>query len=437
MLFRARKPVSQNVLNASLDDKTQTVTAKIDFAVIHLQTNPNPTRATTRRAHLHLPQISLQFPRVFSAVRAKSGLDRRCRIHTPPLSHTTTTRLFHLPMAPSSQQHGSYAALHNVLDHDSDNDSDTEPHLGRDLHSDPESDTNTPLLPPEPSSSANVLGDTDLERQQPPGLSAKQRALNVAHYFFPFRQTYERLSNGIATGRLQTNTPGRFVGQGTDGVFRNLMAKPDTEANRVVQEQHPPTYEEAAADSAPEYWESTMMGPVYEDEVFVQGLPVGNAANFVWNVLVTVAFQLVGFLLCYLLHTSHAAKHGSRAGLGIYLITFGHSMLPTNVGSPDKIPPRYLPNNPNLYDISLSLSIKQGGRVDTFTLGFQQNLDVAASRASSHMPYLAYGLIVFGGLMVVHAVVAFYRMKQTEKSMLAPQALPETHTHTTTVEATD
>lgn len=343
-------------------------------------------------------------------------------------------------MVSSDQQRGSYAALHNVLNDDSDTENQR-----HSLQHDPDSmaypNPSVPLLPPEASSSANVglgspdmvlgpMGDGDLEAQLPPGLSAKQRALNVMHYVFPFRQTYDRLSNGITTGRLQANVPGRFVGQGTDGVFRNLMAKPDTESNRIVQEQHPPSYEEAAADAAPEYWESTMMGPVYEDEVFVQGLPVGNMANFVWNILVTVAFQLVGFLLCYLLHTSHAAKHGSRAGLGIYLITYGYSILPTNLGSPDKIPPRYLPDNPNLFDISMSLSIKSGGRVDTFVLGFQQNLDAATTGVVSRLPYLAYGLVVFGGFMVIHAAVAFYRVKQTEQGMLAPPAQPVTHTST-------
>lgn len=338
-------------------------------------------------------------------------------------------------MVTPNQQLGSYTALHNVFE-----DSDTElqqldgasnPHIATDTASDTHSNTPNMLLPPEAGSSANaVSAPGDLESQRQRGLSAKQRALNVAHYIFPFRQTYERLNNGIATGRLQTNSPGRFVGQGTDGVFRNLTAKPDTEANRVVQEQHPPTYEEAAADAAPEYWESTVMGPVYEDEVFVQGLPVGNMANFVWNILVTVAFQLVGFFLCYLLHTSHAAKHGSRAGLGIYLITYGRSILPANLGSPDKIPPRYLPDNPNLYDISLSLSIKSGGHVDTYVLGFQQSLDAAASGAVSHMPYIAYGSVVFGSLVVVQAVVAFYRVKKIEKEMLVPAAAPVTHTTT-------
>ena len=32
--------------------------------------------------------------------------------------------------------------------------------------------------------------------------------------------------------------------------------------------------------------------------------------------------QMVGFLLTYLLHTSHAARNGSRAGLGVTLIQY-------------------------------------------------------------------------------------------------------------------
>lgn len=116
------------------------------------------------------------------------------------------------------------------------------------------------------------------------------------------------------------------------------MAKPDTEEMRQEQELNPPSYEEAAADASPEYWESTMISPMYEDEVFVQGLPVGNIANFVWNALVTVAFQFVGFILCYLLHTSHAAKQGSRAGLGVNLIMYGWNLVPQNFGHPDQLP---------------------------------------------------------------------------------------------------
>lgn len=59
------------------------------------------------------------------------------------------------------------------------------------------------------------------------------------------------------------------------------------------------------------------------EDLIVEGLAVGNLFGFVWNLLVSMTFQFVGFLLTYLLHTTHAARCGSRAGLGITLIQYG------------------------------------------------------------------------------------------------------------------
>jgi hypothetical protein len=65
------------------------------------------------------------------------------------------------------------------------------------------------------------------------------------------------------------------------------------------------------------------------DMILVEGLPVGSILGFAWNLLgtqknttpftpptlilllsliVSASFQYVGFMLTYLLHTSHAAK---------------------------------------------------------------------------------------------------------------------------------
>ena len=44
---------------------------------------------------------------------------------------------------------------------------------------------------------------------------------------------------------------------------------------------------------------------------------------YVITAVLTAPFPLPGFLLTYVLHTSHAAKFGSRAGLGITLIQYG------------------------------------------------------------------------------------------------------------------
>src|ERR1700710_2254259 len=66
-----------------------------------------------------------------------------------------------------------------------------------------------------------------------------------------------------------------------------------------------------------------MGGP---DDVYVEGMPVGSVFSFIWNAMISMSFQIVGFLLTYLLHTTHAAKNGSRAGLGITLVQYGFSM---------------------------------------------------------------------------------------------------------------
>ena len=58
----------------------------------------------------------------------------------------------------------------------------------------------------------------------------------------------------------------------------------------------------------------------------IDSLPTGSLFSFLWNMLVSISFQFVGFLLTYLLHTTHAAKLGSRAGLGVTLIQYGFSM---------------------------------------------------------------------------------------------------------------
>ena len=67
----------------------------------------------------------------------------------------------------------------------------------------------------------------------------------------------------------------------------------------------------------------------------MDGLPVGSIFSFVWNAMISMSFQLVGFLLTYLLHTTHAAKNGSRAGLGLTLVQYGFYMKGGSDPKPD------------------------------------------------------------------------------------------------------
>ncbi|KAK3813622.1 MAG: hypothetical protein J3R72DRAFT_376395 [Linnemannia gamsii] len=114
-----------------------------------------------------------------------------------------------------------------------------------------------------------------------------------------------------------------------DGVFSNLSAKPRVE--KPIEEELPPSYKSAALDISPAYYETTANPAagyyMDEDESLVDGLPVGGLLGFMWNMIISMSFQFVGFFLTYLLHTSHATKNGSKAGLGFTFMSMGYQML--------------------------------------------------------------------------------------------------------------
>lgn len=224
---------------------------------------------------------------------------------------------------------------------------------------------------------------------------------------------------------------GTFIGHGTDGVFRNLMAKP--ERDTTDNEVNPPTYLQASEDSVPQYWESSVISPMYEDEVFVQGLPVGNIANFIWNALVSIAFQFVGFVLCYLLHTSHAAKHGSRLGLGITFILQGYQMVPTHFTHATRLPAKIIVDRPN--DIVVDKSMEITGSPFTYSAvdSFSPFSDTSLLSETVKTPIFAYSLIAFGIFLIFKSLIDYYRVKQLEKGILAPQFQSDTVNLTTEV----
>lgn len=193
-------------------------------------------------------------------------------------------------------------------------------------------------------------------------------------------------------------------GNASDGVFANMSARPErTDANAEKEEQ-PPTYEQAAADAAPPYWETTILAPGYggADEVYVDGMPVGSVFSFIWNGMISTSFQLVGFLLTYLLHSTHAAKNGSRAGLGITLIQYGFYMR----GSPDD-PPKMTgpdgyaaPQDPNSHDFNAD-DVRDG-----------------PSSGISGNDWMAYILMVVGWFMLIRSVAEFMKARRHEQLVL-------------------
>ncbi|KAJ1999193.1 hypothetical protein GGI04_004677 [Coemansia thaxteri] len=114
----------------------------------------------------------------------------------------------------------------------------------------------------------------------------------------------------------------------TDGVFANLAARPELYLgyDDKVPNEALPTYQDIygpQSNSAPPYFETAVISVGDEDELLVEGLPVGSIGVFVVNLVVSTAFQIVGYMLTFLLHGSHAAKNGSLAGLGITFMNFG------------------------------------------------------------------------------------------------------------------
>lgn len=221
----------------------------------------------------------------------------------------------------------------------------------------------------------------------------------------PRRQT--EIPSFIPTGPRQNSTNPRTYISSNDGVFGNINAKPQVGDN---EEELPPSYEQAAADATPPYWETTLMAPgMMSDEVYIDGLPVGSVFSFAWNGIIAMAFPLVGFLLTYLLHTTHAARNGSRAGLGVTLINYGFTMRDAAKSGGESGDGR--PADPNAHDFD-----PNAGDVYADPSGGQAGGDAAASFASGD--WLAYLLMIAGWVILIKAVTDFVRARRHEQLVL-------------------
>jgi hypothetical protein len=171
----------------------------------------------------------------------------------------------------------------------------------------------------------------------------------------------------------------------------------------------PQSYEQAAADQAPPYWETTILAPGLggPDDVYIDGLPVGSLFGFVWNAMISMAFQLVGFLLTYLLHSTHAAKNGSRAGLGITLIQYGFYMKSTPPGSGSGSHSTLEgdgytnPADPNSHNFSPE-EVEQAGGSDEIT----------------GSDWAAYILMIVGWFILIRAVSDYVKVRRHEQLVL-------------------
>ena len=134
--------------------------------------------------------------------------------------------------------------------------------------------------------------------------------------------------------------------------------------------------------------------------------------------MISMSFQLVGFLLTYLLHTTHAAKNGSRAGLGITLVQYGFYM---RGGKGDKEVSdggndAYQPQNPNAHDFDPGAV----GGAAAAAMASSSSTSSAASTVSgiASSEWLAYILMVVGWFILIRAVSDFFKARRHEQLVL-------------------
>lgn len=115
--------------------------------------------------------------------------------------------------------------------------------------------------------------------------------------------------------------------------------------------------------------------------------------------IVSMSFQFVGFFLTYLLHTSHATKNGSKAGLGFTFMSMGYQMLQgkslTEDGTSQDEPSLdadtgYMGNIPPASEIDLPL------------------------QSTSEYYWLSWFMVILGAAIVAQSLFEFARAKRTQ-----------------------
>ena len=136
--------------------------------------------------------------------------------------------------------------------------------------------------------------------------------------------------------------------------------------------------------------------------------------------MISMSFQYVGFLLTYLLHTTHAAKNGSRAGLGITLVQTGFSLKSSSVATPSdpsNDPSFGQPSDPNSHDFDPSSIPSDAASAAAATaMAESSSSGTLSSLASSD--WFAYVLMIVGWFILIRAVSDFFKARRHEQLVL-------------------
>ncbi|KAJ7044471.1 hypothetical protein C8F04DRAFT_989994 [Mycena alexandri] len=231
----------------------------------------------------------------------------------------------------------------------------------------------------------------------------------------------------------------KVIGNNNDGVFANVTAKPtppvrvqDGDSTYLVPEdtraEPPPSYASAQADAVPQYWETTVHAPFAPGtagEMIIDSLPSGSLFSFLWNMLISISFQFIGFILTFLFHSTHAARLGSRAGLGVTLIQYGFALRSRGESLEDEAANSWSGwnNNPRpTFPTAAEAAAYYNGSAEALaSTGIITPEEANAAVADATYEWFSFFLMTIGWFILLTSVLGFWRVKRWERGVLASQ----------------
>ncbi|KAJ3788038.1 hypothetical protein GGU10DRAFT_347142 [Lentinula aff. detonsa] len=312
-----------------------------------------------------------------------------------------------------------------------------------------------PATPSVPPGAYDFERDYDVPPPGSPGPSAHPFSNNIGFLpTSPIRHTFDRRPRpsflrrimGVVLPTHYSQLPTEdssesvgsrhYIGGGSDndGVFANVMAKPaPASESRIIrdpngnihlvpeenQKEPPPSYAAAQADAVPAYWENTVHAPALSNggeggdgTMLVDDLPSGSVWVFFVNLTISWFFQFVGFLLTFILHTSHAAKCGSRAGLGLTLIQYGFYSRSSSVGGWN--------DGGNSAGVEIITTDRTDPPIPSSLLNDSGIVDPGAQEVVSGVSsrdWLSFLLMTIGWFLLLTSTISFWRVKRWESSI--------------------
>ncbi|KAL7751231.1 hypothetical protein RI367_003437 [Sorochytrium milnesiophthora] len=167
---------------------------------------------------------------------------------------------------------------------------------------------------------------------------------------------------------------------------RNPYESAPAEAERVLS-QHQIDYEVDTAGMT---------------HVLVDGLNVGSLFTFFITMFCSMSFQLVGFMLTYIMSMSHAGRKGSKAGFGVTLLQYGVFLRAKSLGIEDPDSPFADPADPFDRDMPPPAATPE-----------------QMAQLAQRTEWLAYFLMALGWLVIAHSTFQYLKMRRVAKAAMA------------------